>query len=212
MGGNEKITREQAKEITKQIIIDHSKREFLENGYLKVSVRSLAKYANLTSGAIYTHFRDKAELFESLVRPALACLEKLITEVHEERMSRLGHKGNPPSPGMSLPKLKLLVEAIYAHYSEFRLLMASSAGSGQEKFLKKAADRYSEFLEIYLAALGQSGARRAKTEPELIRMISYSYFTAVFEVVDLELPRERAEACVSPLFKFFEPGWESLVS
>jgi AcrR family transcriptional regulator len=212
MTGPEKTTREQAKELTRQLILDHSKREFLEHGYLNVSVRSLAKSANLTSGAIYTHFRDKAELFECLVRPALLELKALLTEDHEERMGRLGHKGPPPSPGMSLAGLKMLVEKIYGRFSEFRLLVASSAGSGQENFLKNLSDYYSDCAKAYLAALRSSGQHKAKADPELIRMVSFAFFSAVFEVVALNLPRERAEALTAPLHKFFEPGWEGLAS
>jgi AcrR family transcriptional regulator len=210
MNGPKKTSREMAKEQTRQIILEHSKKEFLKNGYLNVSVRSLAKSANLTSGAIYTHFRDKAELFESLVLPALTDLKTLIKDVHEERMDLIGGERSSHGLGIGLEKLKLLIAKIYDHFTEFRLLMVASAGSGQEKFLESISEYYSQCSEHYLAALKEKGAGVAKIEPEVIRMLSYSYFTAIFEIVGQNLPRERAEICIVPLFKFFEPGWEGL--
>ncbi|MDR2340075.1 MAG: TetR/AcrR family transcriptional regulator [Deltaproteobacteria bacterium] len=212
MSGPEKLSRERAKEQTRQIIIEHSKEEFLKNGYLNVSVRSLAKSANLTSGAIYTHFKDKAELFECLVRPALSELKALLSEVHKERMGHLSGKGDLPGLGIGLGKLKTMVGKIYDHFTEFRLLMVSSAGSGQENFLKGISEYYSECSAQYLAALRKSGIHVLPVEPETLRILSYAYFTAIFEIVGQNLPKERAEVCIVPLFKFFQPGWDKLVT
>jgi AcrR family transcriptional regulator len=212
MSGPEKISRERAKELTKQMIIEHSKEEFLKNGYLKVSVRSLAKSANLTSGAIYTHFKDKAELFESLVRPALLDLKTLLTEVHEERMEKIPAHGQQRSLGISLEKLKLMIGRIYDHITEFRLLMVSAAGSGQENFLRCISEYYSDCSEQYLHELKKEGKGHPSAEPEVIRLLSYSYFTAIFELVGRDMTRERAEISILPLYNFFQPGWEQLAS
>ncbi|MDR2405886.1 MAG: TetR/AcrR family transcriptional regulator [Deltaproteobacteria bacterium] len=210
MSGPEKMTRERAKELTKQIIIEHGKNEFLKNGYLNVSVRSLAKSASLTSGAIYTHFKDKAELFECLVRPALEDFKALLTKIHDERMHLLSQGKSHHNLNIGLDKLKLIMECIYEHFSEFRLLMVASAGSGQENFLKTLSDYYSERSETFLAAIKKSGKETIHVEPELIRMLSYSYFTAIFEVVRDDLPRETADVFIVPLHKFFQSGWDNL--
>ncbi|MDR2198158.1 MAG: TetR/AcrR family transcriptional regulator [Deltaproteobacteria bacterium] len=212
MSEPEKITRERAKELTKQIIIDHGKKEFLKHGYLNVSVRSLAKSANLTSGAIYTHFKDKAELFMSLVRPALAALLDLLKEVHEEKLSLIQGGKSRPQLGIKLEDLKAIIGNIYEHFVEFRLLMVASAGSGQENFLFSISQFHSECLERCLDALKKSDSEAKRADMELIRVLSYSYFTAIFEVVGRNLPRERADQLVSPLFQFFEPGWNRLLS
>jgi hypothetical protein len=112
--------------------------------------------------------------------------------------------------GISLEKLKLIVATIYDHFTEFRLLMVSSAGSGQEDFLKVISDYYSECSELYLDALQKSGKNFISVEPDVLRMLSYSYFTAIFEVVERDYPREMADACIAPLFKFFQSGWDAL--
>jgi AcrR family transcriptional regulator len=211
MSEADKKPRERAKEQTKQLIIAHSKEEFLKNGFLNLSVRSLAKSANLTSGAIYTHFKDKAELFESLVSPALADLKSILREDHEERMGSVKGEGGRPGLGIKLDKLRLIVGKLYEHFTEFRLLMVASAGSGQEDFLKGISEYYSECTELYLGALRGSGRKAPKVEPEVIRMFSFAFFTALFEIVGQNLPKERAEVCIVPLFDFFQPGWESLL-
>ena len=46
-------------EDTKQLILDTAKKEFMEKGYNDASVRSIAKQAGLTTGAIFRYFADK---------------------------------------------------------------------------------------------------------------------------------------------------------
>ena len=54
-------------EDTKQLILDTAKKEFMEKGYNDASVRSIAKQAGLTTGAIFRYFADKESLFAALV-------------------------------------------------------------------------------------------------------------------------------------------------
>jgi AcrR family transcriptional regulator len=47
---------------------------FAERGYLQTSIRDLAKHAGVTSGAIYGHFRNKAELLAEAINSRTAAL------------------------------------------------------------------------------------------------------------------------------------------
>jgi AcrR family transcriptional regulator len=47
---------------------------FAERGYLRTSIRDLAKHAGVTSGAIYGHFRNKAELLAEAINTRTAAL------------------------------------------------------------------------------------------------------------------------------------------
>ena len=49
-------------EDTKQLILDTAKKEFMEKGYNDASVRSIAKQAGLTTGAIFRYFADRTGL------------------------------------------------------------------------------------------------------------------------------------------------------
>ena len=47
---------------------------FAERGYLQTSIRDLATHAGVTSGAIYGHFRNKAELLAEAINARTAAL------------------------------------------------------------------------------------------------------------------------------------------
>src|SRR5947209_11377334 len=55
---------------------------FVEEGYGAVSVRDLARRTKLTSGAIYGHFRNKADLLVAAIG------EKLVTDLEAPRRGK----------------------------------------------------------------------------------------------------------------------------
>ena len=76
------------------LIIKASKEEFLNNGYNNASLRNIAAKCNITTGALYTRYKNKDELFESLIKNAFNGLEnndeikiinKLYFEAKEEK-------------------------------------------------------------------------------------------------------------------------------
>ena len=48
-------------------ILKAAKEEFLSLGYIDASMRNIAKKANLTTGSLYYHFVDKAEMLDAVV-------------------------------------------------------------------------------------------------------------------------------------------------
>ena len=62
----------------KQNIIDAAMEEFLVNGYINSSLRTIASEAGITIGNIYNYFSSKDELFEIVVAPAQQELDRLM--------------------------------------------------------------------------------------------------------------------------------------
>ncbi|MCL4761105.1 MAG: TetR family transcriptional regulator [Burkholderiales bacterium] len=51
---------------TREALIDAAERAFRRNGVMRTSLADVAAEAGMTRGAIYWHFRDKAELLEAM--------------------------------------------------------------------------------------------------------------------------------------------------
>src|SRR5512145_2660241 len=51
---------------TREALIDAAERVFRRNGVTRTSLADVAAEAGMTRGAIYWHFRDKAELLEAM--------------------------------------------------------------------------------------------------------------------------------------------------
>jgi len=77
-----------AKELTRDMIMDAARDLFVEKGYQQVSMRQIAKKLNYSHGAIYYHFKNKAELFYALVKDHFLMLDQKIEEIVNDGASK----------------------------------------------------------------------------------------------------------------------------
>ena len=64
------------KEATIKRILQSASVEFKKYGFEQASVRTIAKNAGVTPGAIYKHFESKEDIFRAIVNPTLEHLYK----------------------------------------------------------------------------------------------------------------------------------------
>lgn len=69
-------TKEEALE-TRDLILDTAERVFLERGVSRTSLEMIARAAGLTRGAIYWHFRNKADLFGAMMSRVVLPMEEM---------------------------------------------------------------------------------------------------------------------------------------
>ncbi|WAA11386.1 TetR/AcrR family transcriptional regulator [Fervidibacillus albus] len=63
------------------MIMDAAKDLFIKKGYQNVSVRQIAKQIGCSHGAIYYHFKNKAELFYAFVEDYFELLQQKLNEI-----------------------------------------------------------------------------------------------------------------------------------
>jgi AcrR family transcriptional regulator len=74
MRADKPLTRRQrAKLATREKVLNAARQSFIEKGYLKSTIRDIAKLAGMSTGAFFASFPSKE-----------ACLEAIIAEEHEE--------------------------------------------------------------------------------------------------------------------------------
>ena len=69
---------------SRERLIECAKKEFLEKGFAKASLRQIAAEAGLTTGAVYFFFKDKNGLFGAVVEKTLTRITKVISEHFQE--------------------------------------------------------------------------------------------------------------------------------
>ena len=70
---------------TREAIIDAAEKVFHEKGVAHASLEEIAQTASCTRGAIYWHFKDKAELFDAMMERVVLPVEAML-----ERASKAG--------------------------------------------------------------------------------------------------------------------------
>lgn len=73
-------------ELTREMIMDAARALFSEKGYEHVSMRQIAKELGYSHGAIYYHFKNKAELFFALVESHFQMLNNTLEEIMEQEL------------------------------------------------------------------------------------------------------------------------------
>ena len=75
-------------DLTREKIMDVARELLADKGYANVSMRQIANEIKCSHGAIYYHFKNKAELFYALVEEHFSLLEQKMTEVMKEPVDR----------------------------------------------------------------------------------------------------------------------------
>jgi AcrR family transcriptional regulator len=83
--------RQRHKQELRRVILDTAREIFVSEGYESFSMRKLAKNIEYSPGSIYLHFKNKEELFETLVEESF---DRLLQALHRIKN---GHAGADPA-------------------------------------------------------------------------------------------------------------------
>jgi TetR/AcrR family acrAB operon transcriptional repressor len=78
-------TKEEALE-TRDLILDTAEQVFLERGVSRTSLGMIAAAAGLSRGAIYWHFRNKADLFDAMMSRVVLPMEEMAARAGDDNL------------------------------------------------------------------------------------------------------------------------------
>ena len=194
---------------TAAAILEASRKEFMEYGYEKASLRRIAKEASVTTGAIYGYFAGKEALFAALTEDAA---EELYTKVHSDFAS-LPPEEQPAMLNVVTEEcVPWLVNYIYDHFEAFKLLLCCGAPGCGERFFDRLAEVEERSCHDFVAAVEQMGYPVPKLGDALIHIVCSTFFRQIQEFVDHDIPREEAVSCSLILSRFQHAGWKKILN
>ncbi len=120
-------------------IIKAAKDEFYNKGFRTATLRAIADSAGVTTGAIYTRYKNKNQLFYDICKDAIVAMEEYFGLTEDKK------KMVP----MIFGDLSLMKEAIFYHSriildnaDEFELLLFKSDGSQYQGYRNDLMDIY----------------------------------------------------------------------
>ena len=179
-----------------------AKEEFLAYGYEKASMRSIGDRCGLTAAGIYRHCRNKADLFDQLVAPAVDLL-KAWQEDHARRyMDAARSEGEIRWQDSWIDMFR---EVVYPNMDEYHLLTAKSQGSGYSNFLHDFTEESQRAFWEYLPAIRAKGSPVREISYGELHLLLTAYATALFEPVIHNYPQGEALRCLETIEVFFLP-------
>lgn len=202
---------------TLEKIIPCAKREFLDKGFERASMRTIAADAGIVVSGLYNHFESKEAMFDALVLPAVEGIKELVRSRHDA-FSELPvdiQKGvienSHDNKALREEKCRSIIDYIYDHYDAFKLLLTSSDGTPYANLVHDLAEIEVEYSLKFFEATGNDFITSGRCTPEIMHILSSALFSGIFEVVVHDATRQEAYDQVTSLLRFFNAGWRAFL-
>ena len=193
-----------------EAVLACAKKEFLEKGYKDASLRVIAQAAGTSTGSIYTRFKDKAGLFDAIVGPAADQLKDMFLEI-QENFHSLDDSTQEAEMGEYTSRHQMeMLEYIYDHFDEFRLLLDCSDGTRFSSFVDELVDIEVEYTYKYMEVINCESVKSGVVTEDFIHIIVTAYFNGMFEVVRHNMSRDDARKYIRLLNRYHMQGFSTV--
>ena len=207
---------ERMKAMAKQIegvserILECAKAEFLDKGYTDASLRVIAAAAETSTNSIYVRFKDKEGLFSAIVEPVLNQMVERFLKIQEtftqmDAAEQGAHMTEYADGGMAE-----LLDYMYDHLDEFRLLLDASYGTRFHNFVDQLVRIEVEYTYKYMEAVGYPTTLGDALTEKLLHIVTTSHFESIFEVIRHGMTREEAAKYVELLSRYHHMGFSAI--
>ena len=196
-------------------LLDCAMEEFLAKGYEGASLRTIAENAGTTPRSVYTRYGDKEGLFAALVDDTARSIKDLLNTYmggyHEkpvEEQKTLFH--NEDFDQEYHGYVQSVVDAIYDHWRECKLLVCGSEGTKYAYFLDDLVSIEEKYTLLYIEYTGNDVIASSRAKPQLIHLLCSSFMHGFFEIVRHDMDKADAMLFIQQLQEFYSCGWDNL--
>ncbi len=183
---------------TREAVLNSGRQEFLANGFDKASLRTICKSAQVTTGAFYSYFSRKEELFSAIVEPMLQEYYPMYDGVIRSAMADIHNCERNEAE---------VIEFILAHRDEFRLLFDCSAGTKYEGFREELMNNL--FMSSYQLCFDRYAG--FEVSPKVVRIFVHMKFAQYMELIYGEYDIEDIRKLIRQYAAFTEAGFARLI-
>jgi len=186
-------------------IINAAMEEFKKNDFLKASLNKIAENAGLTTGAVYTRYKSKDELFCSLVEPLIEEMQQRLYPLQKAYSDVRDSENIDDILQVIRLERQIYVDILFSRYDECVLLFCRSDGSSVEKKL-------TEWTRYKAASTAEFIRQRAKKEvdTDLIELIMNEQFRFYRQVLQKGFDKDKTVRLMDSIEEFHESGWKGL--
>ncbi len=188
-------------------LLASAKKHFLKYGFRNAFLTDICKDADITTGAVYTRYKGKEELFHACVRDIL--------EFFDERLDYFGKIDLSDWSDHRLLSLWCDTEKNYLKFmnyinnyrDSFEMLLNCAAGTRYENFRRDFCAKVCAIDYRYLAELQKRGLARMDITREDLYILLKGSWELLFEPIVHDLEGERLEKYIKISSKLVD--WKS---
>lgn len=194
-------------EITKSNILISAKAEFLDKGFVNASLRSIAANANVTTGALYRHFRDKDALFCALVDEVIEKTEEVINTAGKKSHENIVDPFGEEHQHLEDECTRMYIQYVIQNFDVFTLLLTKAGGSTHENFLRDMSDLYSDRCIELVHWLREKKVIKENVDDLSVHAIASNFIFSFAEIVRHKMSIEEIQIFLENIQRFFRYGW-----
>lgn len=179
--------------------------EFLEKGFMNASLRNISAKSGVSTNSIYTRFKDKEGLFSTIVKETAdglmnIYLESIQKATYSPDLNQANYEGEEGTD--------FVLDYIYQHFTDFKLIFCCSTGSQYEYFL----DRLGEIEESYYQELvGKYGKAGYTVDRFFIHVFCRAGWQTMYELVAHDRSYKEAQSFMNSTKLFNVAGWKAVM-
>ena len=197
-------------EDTEKNILNTARKHFLKDGFSGASLRNIVKDAGLTTGAFYKYYPTKEALFDALTDPYIEHIYQIYDRVVEDFEKLSAKEQTSNMSDTSGDGMDQMIDYIYEHYDNFRLLLKCGDSGKFETFIHNMVDREMRSSLEYVKKMKEDGIEIPIVGESLMHMIYPGFFSSIFQIIEHDIDKETAKRNVHKLREFNTGGWERL--
>ena len=197
-------------EDTEKNILNTARKHFLKDGFSGASLRNIVKNAGLTTGAFYKYYPTKEALFDALTDPYIEHIYQIYDRIVEDFEKLSAKEQTSNMSDTSGDGMDQMIDYIYEHYDNFRLLLKCGDSGKFETFIHNMVDREMRSSLEYVKKMKEDGIEIPIVGESLMHMIYTGFFSSIFQIIEHDIDKETAKRNVHKLREFNTGGWERL--
>lgn len=196
---------------TKEKLLASAKTEFMEKGYSKASLRKICANAGVTTGALYFFFKDKEDLFRSIVeKPLRDLLEMMSMHFAEDAQLLSEMDGYVYSDGDHEELVQLLIRHLYANRDAFLLLLTKSQGTAFESCIDEVVEKIEKGYRVMAERMAEK-TPGMQVNPYMLHWMTHMNIDAFIHLLTHEPDEQKALSHMQRIIDYLVKGWMELI-
>lgn len=196
---------------TKEKLLASAKTEFMEKGYSKASLRKICANAGVTTGALYFFFKDKEDLFRSIVeKPLRDLLEMMSMHFAEDAQLLSEMDGYVYSDGDHEELVQLLIRHLYANRDAFLLLLTKSQGTAFESCIDEVVEKIEKGYRIMAERMAEK-TPGMQVNSYMLHWMTHMNIDAFIHLLTHEPDGQKAFCHMCRIIDYLVKGWMELI-
>lgn len=196
---------------TKEKLLASAKTEFMEKGYAKASLRKICANAGVTTGALYFFFKDKEDLFRSIVeKPLHSLLDMLNTHFAEDAQLLSETDGYAYSDGDHEELVQLLIRHLYANRDAFLLLLTKSQGTAFENCIDEVVEKIEKGYRVMAERMSEKTSGM-QVNSYMLHWMTHMNIDAFIHLLTHEPDEQKALRHMCRIIDYLVKGWMELI-